>query len=309
MPTAAKACARTPMPNPHWARAVHTTALVSLLLAVGPSFVPIIAPSAMGEAPFFAALLTCPLGLVYLGILWSLRVHNHERGLAGAVAVSLPAKIVAWTGYFFLSLGGGAQWLLVWFQLLALTQLALLASAIGARYTIRPEPPHGRRPLRGIGYGLVFAFLLYVFLLGIVFGGWRGNWPASNQASAVGTLRRIHEAARTYKETYGNGYPLDRRILRPPPPGTEPDCNSAGLIDPGLASGQRYGYVLEYWPGPRAETPATGCVPGVQSYTITARPAQFRRSGTSSFFVDQTGLIHFTSEDRPATAADQPIPQ
>lgn len=293
-------------PDPRWARAVHTAAVVSLLLAVGPILVLMIVPSAMGEV--FAAVLTCPLGLVYLGILWSLRVQKHGRALAGALSVSLPAIIIAWTAVLFISLGGGARWLLVSFQLLALTQLALLVSGIGARYTIRPEPPHGRRPLRGLGYGLFFAFFLYAFLFGIVYGGLRGNWPAANQASAVGTLGSIHKAATTYEETYANGYPLDRWVLVPPPVGTTPGCNAAGLLDATRASRQRYGYVFEYWPGPRVETPPFGCLAGVQSYTISARPLLYGKTGTTSFFADETGIIRQTSKDRRATADDPPIP-
>ena len=57
-----------------------------------------------------------------------------------------------------------------------------------------------------------------------------------------------------------------------------------------------------------AERADKGCaVPGVKSYTLTARPLVYYRTGTRSFFTDETGVIRMTAEDRAATADDPPL--
>lgn len=54
------------------------------------------------------------------------------------------------------------------------------------------------------------------------------------------------------------------------------------------------GYSFEY----RADGP---------KYVILARPNKFDNTGRRSFFTDETGVIRFTGEDRPATAQDKPV--
>jgi hypothetical protein len=71
--------------------------------------------------------------------------------------------------------------------------------------------------------------------------------------------------------------------------------------------------------GYRAQFPRRGFIrpyPGamkrpaqrIKSDTLTARPAVFGKTGRRSFFVDQTRVIRFTSENRLATASDPEIP-
>lgn len=42
-------------------------------------------------------------------------------------------------------------------------------------------------------------------------------------------------------------------------------------------------------------------------YVIVARPNKFDNTGRRSFFTDETGVIHFTNEDRTPTAQDGPL--
>jgi hypothetical protein len=56
-----------------------------------------------------------------------------------------------------------------------------------------------------------------------------------------------------------------------------------------------------------AGKPVAGCRVAA-SYIGTARPITYGKTGRRSFFVDQTRIIRFTSENRSATASDPELP-
>ena len=117
-------------------------------------------------------------------------------------------------------------------------------------------------------------------------------------------LRTIGTSAITYWSTYENGYPPSLASIGPSESGNEYTCRAAGLIDKAMASGEKWGYVFEYIPGPPVDKPAPGCPPGVKSYTVTARPLKYGQTGRCSYYTDDTLLMTFTDEDRPATPQD-----
>ncbi len=45
----------------------------------------------------------------------------------------------------------------------------------------------------------------------------------------------------------------------------------------------------------------------VATYTVVARPLEYGKAGTMSYFTDESDVIRQTSEDRPATAKDPPL--
>ena len=61
---------------------------------------------------------------------------------------------------------------------------------------------------------------------------------------------------------------------------------------------QLEGYRLEYAPGPAA---AGG---NIQTFSLVARAGHY---GRRNFFVNETGVVRWTKEDRAATAQDQPL--
>jgi hypothetical protein len=79
------------------------------------------------------------------------------------------------------------------------------------------------------------------------------------------------------------------------------------LIDTVLAGGQKAGYIYTYTPGPPVKQPAAGCPAGAESYTVSARPRVFGKTGGRSFFTDHSGVIRMTRDDRAATVSDPPI--
>ncbi len=124
----------------------------------------------------------------------------------------------------------------------------------------------------------------------------------ANEAGAVQSARNIVTAEVVYSSTYGIGYAASLAALGPTP--GNPllvDANHAGLIDDVLAGGLKSGYKFTYTPG---LPDATG---HINTYTVVARPPEYGKTGTNSYFTDETGVIRQTSEDRPATATDPPL--
>jgi hypothetical protein len=173
---------------------------------------------------------------------------------------------------------------------------ALPASALRAFYALGQE----KGDLRKLAEGIIAAIaLLLVFIM------CRTNTDVHmrrdrDEASTVGSLETLHRAEVTYAETYKTGYAPNLAALRFPPPGAEPSPSAAGFIDSRLASGVRMGYAFTYAPGPADKAGH------IQTYTVTAWPLKYGESGQNSYFMDQSGIIRYTTEDRLATAKDPP---
>jgi type IV pilus assembly protein PilA len=138
----------------------------------------------------------------------------------------------------------------------------------------------------------------------------------ANEASAVGSLRTINTAARTYASMYSNGYPPSLEAMAGPE-GASPTCDHAELIGTTLAAGIRSGYVFTYTVrtkdgGQRIlfrsdDAAAKGCtIPGDAAYTVTADPITRGTTGQRSWFTDQTGVIRCENYG-PATKDSPPL--
>lgn len=105
----------------------------------------------------------------------------------------------------------------------------------------------------------------------------------------------------TYASDLNRGFPDTLNKLGPPPPGQLPDENNAGLLD-SVTVGRVVGgggiYRYAYTPGPRNQDGI------ITTYTITARPVQFGDDAIRSFFIDESGVVRFTDQDREPTAQD-----
>ncbi len=74
--------------------------------------------------------------------------------------------------------------------------------------------------------------------------------------------------------------------------------SGAALIDSVLASGRKSGYVFVL-------TAASPDSHGrITHYTVIARPQRYGKEGKHSFLMDESGVQHFTTEDRAPTAQD-----
>lgn len=132
---------------------------------------------------------------------------------------------------------------------------------------------------------------------------------ASLVESALSRVRIINTACVTYETTYNRGFPEALADMAPPQ-GWErskgadlspPDRKHAALIDEVLASGSAGGYTFTYRPtrGTRSG--------GVQGYQIWASPQRQSSPPLRSFYSDETGVVRYTNEARPASESDPPI--
>jgi len=100
---------------------------------------------------------------------------------------------------------------------------------------------------------------------------------------AMASIRRILSSQIAYRRGSGN-YATDLEALK-----------SGGRIS-ALGSGTKDGYAFR----------TTG---GADTFTVNARPLDYGSTGTRSFFSDESGVIRYTREDRPATVEDPPLEQ
>jgi hypothetical protein len=114
-------------------------------------------------------------------------------------------------------------------------------------------------------------------------------------------LRTINTAEINYASTYGHGFSPSLAALGPPAGNAPPSAAAADLLFEALIHGERNGYTYTYRPGQRN---AKG---EIDTYTVSARPLKYEGGETNSYFTDQTGVIRFTNEDRPATSQDPPL--
>ena len=116
---------------------------------------------------------------------------------------------------------------------------------------------------------------------------------------AISSVRDIVTSQNTYSTTLGSGnYATDLEALGE---GRESRTLQSIIhslifwpIDSVLVSGTKKGYAFS----------TSG---DADTFTASARPLTYGSTGTRSFFSDESGVIRYTREDRPATADDPPI--
>jgi hypothetical protein len=154
---------------------------------------------------------------------------------------------------------------------------------------LAPATPakRGASQRRGLLFVLVGGALLIALIWGIV---WfvlpRPNVPphAEAEASAVAALRQVSTVVTAYEKREG-GYPVSIEQV-------------SGQAGGAFADAREEGYFLSYHSG------KPGADGNIHSFILLARPAYY---GYRNFYVDQTGVIRFTTENRPATKTDPPI--
>lgn len=127
---------------------------------------------------------------------------------------------------------------------------------------------------------------------------------AQNESEAIGTLRVLSAALSTYASTYPKvGLPLNLPALSGEV-GQEASAEHAMLLDPSFAAAPlvRDGYRFQYTLGDRGVGNEQG-----GTYRITATPIEFSKDSGKSLFIDQTGVIRATTENRDANENDEPL--
>jgi hypothetical protein len=129
----------------------------------------------------------------------------------------------------------------------------------------------------------------------------------SDEFLTVSALEQIRRAQRQYANTYKTGFAKSLNVLGPAPDWFRATADRAGLVDEvkaGLLPGQdgshfsENGYSVSYLPGPPDDNGE------IATYTLSARPVEFGKTGTRSFVLDEGGIVHATEANRPAMRED-----
>jgi len=161
-----------------------------------------------------------------------------------------------------------------------------------------------------LGYAGLFFIPFILIIAAIAIPNLLRARQAANEAVAIESLRAINVAAVRYSSQYGNGFPPSLAAMAGGDD-TGPSCDHAGLIDSGLASRLKDGYVFSYVPtGAQIlgdDAKAHDCtIPGSSSYEVHADPANRGTTGRRSFYTDQTGVIR-AEDNAPATSESSPV--
>lgn len=258
------------------------------------------------------AYFLAPLGIPYLVVLGRMIARSsRKKGLALAISMGAILLVIAVVvllavsgnlppqGYlrrvWAASVGGAA--------LMVAAQLAMIVGAIQT-YNSLPREPLDGRTLRQTATTTAVLFFLYLVFAGMAIPGSVRSRTSANESSAVGALRTLNTSAVTYAESYPKtGFPERIAAFGPPTPGAQPSPAAADLLDSRIActdpSCLKFGYRFTYT--------LTAKGPPGSAYAYVARPVEYGRVGIRSFFTDQSGVIRWTRDDRPATVADPPL--
>lgn len=262
--------ARLPV-GPNWLWTIRIAALTC--------FVPllIVSKPALYFFPVQGILL-----IPYVLILWLLDGRTQRMALGVAVATGLIWVSVALYLCALVVYGSDLAW---WVSVL-LTHGALAATAGPAYYQSKRSPGDAGKWSTAITYAL---FLAVFVMAGFITFERMLNYAKRPrpEASAISSVRNLVTSQITYSATIGDGNAASLEILY-----------LSKLIDSVLASGTKDGYTF---------TVSTDAVN--DSFAIYARPITQGVTGTRSFFTDETGVIRYTTEDRPATVEDTPLGQ
>jgi hypothetical protein len=113
---------------------------------------------------------------------------------------------------------------------------------------------------------------------------WDAAEMATNESTAVESIKKLAAAIQTYLHTYAR-LPQSLANLGPPLHGA-PNADSSGLVDSDLATEAKDGYTFRY-----VIVGATSA--GAEAkYELAAKPAAYGRTGLRSFLLDSNGVLH-----------------
>lgn len=137
---------------------------------------------------------------------------------------------------------------------------------------------------------LIFlSAVLFILSFALNISGQINDFRNFNERLAVKALVDINAAQTTYIATIGNGNY-----------GTNLDLRDAGFIDEVLASGEKYGYYFLFTRIERTDsTPAR--------FYVTATPRQYRKTGTRSFYINESGNLRGADKNGGLATVNDPI--
>jgi hypothetical protein len=245
----------------------------------------------MPAALFLLLLLFVP----FLMILWRLRRAPRKDGLALAMGVG--GVLIVGVGLFVvpnLSDLSRFDWgTFPWLGLFIIAQAILSGGAVVTYRHLGYAKGDWKLLTRGVVDPLVYfaVMALIISASGPLLYKQRLRHYAGEAAA---WSKQLHACATTYAAGHpAQGFPARLELLGP---------DGTKCLEPLPPTGEKAGYVFTYAPSPPE---AGGKIP---AYSVTARRVDRVAPRERSFYMDATGVIHATSEDRDATPQD-PIVQ
>jgi hypothetical protein len=270
--------------------AVGVIALCSLLAILVPWYAAIFSDLSRQDLfKLFIPILFFPLWLPYVWVIWGLRSYTDAHTVKKALAVAVGCSSLIFLLFSFLlvltSFDADPRLAIV-YALVALLQIALLVGSMTAYYSTKREPEDLKILVTRLWVPIVGITAAAIVVPNIFL-----QERVPNEASSVGSLRTINVAQVYYAQTHQDkGFASSLAELGPDP--------GSALIDSVLASGRKSGYVFVL-------TAASPDSHGrITHYTVIARPQTYGKEGKHSFLTDESGVLHFTTEDRIPTAQD-----
>jgi len=277
---------RTVLAKPVWA--VRGAAIGTMLLICVP-----FPPWQWPEFPA-ALFLILPLLVPFLVILWRLRKTPRKDGLALAMGTGVILFVGAGLGLLIvLNDGGDLHWsALAFLAVFDAVQAILAGGAIGAYRLLGYAKGDWKLLTRGVVDPLVyFGVIAFIFAASgpLLYERRMRREPVE----AVAWMRRLHECATAYAASHpAQGFPAHLDLLGP---------RGAKCIEPLPPANERSGYVFTYVPS----APEPGGK--IAAYSVTARRGDRVAPRQRSFYMDATGTIRATTEDRDATPQDPTV--
>jgi len=159
--------------------------------------------------------------------------------------------------------------------------------------------PDGARGFSLIELLIVVAIILIIAAIAIP--NFLRSKMLANETAAVAACKKILTAQVAYSTTFGGGFSELLEQLGPPPVGTPVSTDRAGLLDEILTGGTKHGYVFTYT---SYDNNGDG---QYEAFELVAVPTAYNVTGVRSFFINNSGVVRATGENRPATVDDSPI--
>jgi type IV pilus assembly protein PilA len=146
---------------------------------------------------------------------------------------------------------------------------------------------------------LLIVMAIIVTIILIALPNYRNIQMTSHETSAIASLKAYENALVSYQSNY-HTYPKNQSDMGPTQNGivsmTAAGVLHSDLAPAGASSAVKDGYTFRYTAG--AADP-NGVI---LTYTINADPQSYNHTGVKSFFTDEGGVIHVTTDGTKATA-------
>ena len=200
--------------------------------------------------------------------------HQSEGEEKGLAIAGLVVGIISFLTFGLVGVG-------------AIIGIILSAKAMGR---VSREPwRYGGRSMAIAGLVLSITSLTSTFGFGIIMAiaipNLMASYRAANEGSAIHSLRTISQAEATFQSTFGSY-------------GTLEELYASNLIDLELGSGAKNGYAFK----------VTVDNENLGSFAVTGVPLTYGKSGTRSFYIDETFIIRGAdNRGAPSTKMDDPL--